>query len=288
MALVIPVSRVKKRALRSRNTRLLRGLRPDKTAWTPFYKELAEGIVSPLREEIKELMPFFLSRPPVPAVQAAIFKVQQNYSEILDRQAMRIASEWVYSVSDKARKKLEASIGRTLGVDYAAVIDSPNVMGAMLAMSDEATQLIKTIPRRYLYSVQDVILESYMQERLPENRSLPAEIEKLGHVTFERAKVIARDQTHKIHSAVEQVRQTDLGIEEYIWRTALDQRVVGDPTGLYPKPTKLHGDHYIREGKIFRWDSPPSDGHPGWPIQCRCYAEAVIDTDKIIAKASYV
>lgn len=33
--------------------------------------------------------------------------------------------------------------------------------------------------------------------------------------------------------------------------------------------------HVDREGKQFDWDNPPDDGHPGEPILCRCYAEAV-------------
>ena len=34
--------------------------------------------------------------------------------------------------------------------------------------------------------------------------------------------------------------------------------------------------HVDREGKEFNWDKPPDDGHPGQPILCRCYAEAVL------------
>jgi SPP1 gp7 family putative phage head morphogenesis protein len=38
----------------------------------------------------------------------------------------------------------------------------------------------------------------------------------------------------------------------------------------------LHAD---RQGLIFRWDKPPSDGHPGMAIRCRCVADPVIDLD---------
>ena len=46
------------------------------------------------------------------------------------------------------------------------------------------------------------------------------------------------------------------------WRTVGDSRV--------------RTAHRAREGQIFAWDKPPSDGHPGQPINCRCYAEPII------------
>ncbi len=47
--------------------------------------------------------------------------------------------------------------------------------------------------------------------------------------------------------------------ECYIWHTAKDDKV---------RPS-----HAAREGKIFCWDSPPDDGHPGEDFNCRCWAE---------------
>lgn len=85
-----------------------------------------------------------------------------------------------------------------------------------------------------------------------------------------RAKLIARDQIGKLNSAITENRQTQLGIEGYIWRTALDERVRGRPGGFYPDAVPSHWD---REGQKYRWDKPPVDGHPGQAIQCRCVAE---------------
>ena len=59
--------------------------------------------------------------------------------------------------------------------------------------------------------------------------------------------------------------QRSAGIKEYRWQTMMDDRV---------RP--LHAD---RQGLIFRWDKPPSDGHPGMAIRCRCVADPVIDLD---------
>jgi SPP1 gp7 family putative phage head morphogenesis protein len=38
---------------------------------------------------------------------------------------------------------------------------------------------------------------------------------------------------------------------------------------------RVRHDHQDREGRQYRWASPPPDGPPGMPINCRCYAEPV-------------
>lgn len=88
--------------------------------------------------------------------------------------------------------------------------------------------------------------------------------------TKKRALVIARDQVGKLNGEMVMKRQNSIGIKSYFWRTSVDERVRGNPTGRFPnaKPS-----HYSREGKKFYWDRPPEDGHPGTAIMCRCYAE---------------
>jgi hypothetical protein len=45
----------------------------------------------------------------------------------------------------------------------------------------------------------------------------------------------------------------------YIWRTAGDD--------------KVRASHAANDGKIIAWDNPPTTGHPGEDINCRCVAE---------------
>ena len=83
-----------------------------------------------------------------------------------------------------------------------------------------------------------------------------------------------------MNATVTKVRQTRLGIKRYIWRTSMDEAVRGYPKGP-SKNLPLSHNHYKREGKIFYYDSKdgpvPEDGHAGMPINCRCYAEPVLD-----------
>lgn len=78
-----------------------------------------------------------------------------------------------------------------------------------------------------------------------------------------RAALIAVDQIGKFNGRLTQRRQQAIGVERYTWRGVLDER---------ERP-----QHLAREGQVFRWDEPPSDGNPGEPIRCRCVAEPVMD-----------
>ena len=60
---------------------------------------------------------------------------------------------------------------------------------------------------------------------------------------------------------INQLRQQDLGIERYIWRSRDD--------------SKVRDSHAEYNDQVFRWDEPPAGGHPGQAHNCRCYAEPV-------------
>ncbi len=78
-----------------------------------------------------------------------------------------------------------------------------------------------------------------------------------------RASLIARDQIAKLNGQMTQLRQQDMGVERYRWRTMGDHRV--------------RETHQELNGLIFSWDDPPEVGHPGEDYQCRCYAEPVLE-----------
>lgn len=60
---------------------------------------------------------------------------------------------------------------------------------------------------------------------------------------------------------INQLRQQDLGIERYIWRSQDD--------------AKVRESHAEYDDQVFRWDEPPAGGHPGQAHNCRCHAEPV-------------
>jgi len=103
---------------------------------------------------------------------------------------------------------------------------------------------------------------------------LRKQIEERFGVTRSKADLLARDQTLTLNSQITKQRQTNVGIESYIWTTSGDDRV----RGLDPKDST---DHASLDGTVHRWDNPPDVGdgrrlHPGEDYQCRCTAFPVL------------
>lgn len=125
--------------------------------------------------------------------------------------------------------------------------------------------LIKSIDSRTVeairYALSRNIIKAANKARIIEE--LTETIKHIGSVNEKRAVLIATDQVGKLNSQLAQYEQMRDGIERYIWVTKGDSRV---------RPL-----HRERHGVSYRWDSPPSDGHPGWPIRCRCVAKPLID-----------
>lgn len=121
----------------------------------------------------------------------------------------------------------------------------------------ENTRLIKSIPEDQLSDMQGIIQRGVLNGSSAD--TIKSQIVDRYGIAENRAKLIAVDQIGKANAALTKQRQGDAGIDGYIWRGVLDGR-----------ERQLHID---REGKSFKWSSPPSDGHPGQPVRCRCYAE---------------
>ena len=204
-------------------------------------------------------------------------ELRTTWGGIFGTQAMLLGEQWAQEVNWEAKKRLQKSLERLIGIDMGAVIDNPAIHDSVMLSAEESAMLIRTIPEDYVGRISAAVVQSVRGQPFPEDRTLAEEIREIGKITQERAQVIARDQTSKMNCNINQVRQTSIGIEEYIWRTAEDNRVVGDPFGLYPKGNAMHGNHYIRNGKIYRWDNPPDDGPPGYAINCRCVAIPVVE-----------
>lgn len=89
-------------------------------------------------------------------------------------------------------------------------------------------------------------------------KEMAKQIQGILDSTEQRARTIARDQVQKHYSAVNELRQKDAGIEGYFWDHSHDSVV--------------RKEHRKRGGVFFLWKSPPPDGHPGQPVNCRCTA----------------
>lgn len=87
-------------------------------------------------------------------------------------------------------------------------------------------------------------------------------------------RVLARgaEEISSANTVLTRQRQISLNLKDYVWETVRDERVRGNPTGLYPnaKPS-----HFARQGHVFSWTRPPEGGHPGEAWGCRCWARPI-------------
>jgi SPP1 gp7 family putative phage head morphogenesis protein len=160
------------------------------------------------------------------------------------------------------REQASRQLKRLLGIDVFAI--SPELTTEIDAFTVDNVGLIESIPERYFAEIQNTALRNLRAgNRSTEWRD---ELFQRYDVSKSRAALIARDQTNKFNGELNRVRQEALGIDDYKWRTAGDERV------------RL--SHQELEGLTFSWTDPerqPPEGHPGQPIQCRCQAEPDIE-----------
>lgn len=255
----------------------------------PIQMEL-EGIIQEMRDKSAR------------EVGKELEAVKKNYDFQLSVTAEQIAENWVGKVNRYNREKFMSQMRQTLGIDIGAIVDEA-MKDDLDVMVLEAANYIKSIPDYLVGHVADRVVQHFKGIPMPENRTLRQQIKEEFKISDGRAKVLARDQTAKMNTAVTAIRQQNLGIDCYIWKTVEDNAVVGKPGGLYPKPTKLHRNHYIMNGLLCKWNDANvySDdkgktwkqrtaemphNHPGDDIMCRCRPAPFIDIEKLKVKWS--
>lgn len=132
--------------------------------------------------------------------------------------------------------------------------------GQIAAFRDRNVRLMEDAARTYAQQVRDVLEDPDAMGRSVDD--LADDIEERASVSESKAELIARDQTLKLNGQINEIRQTNAGIDQYTWSTSQDERV--------------RESHRDLEGQVFDWDSPPEVGHPGEDYQCRCVAIPVI------------
>ena len=164
------------------------------------------------------------------------------------------------------REEFATMVQEAAGIQLGSILDRK--MGARVgAATAQNVSLIKSIPQKYFDEVEKLTVSSLAAGRRHEE--IAKDIEERFDVAKSSAKLVARDQTLSFYGEVNKARQEALGVERYIWRTVNDERV-----------RSVHAEF---DGNVYSWDDPPGDGspqegtHPATAINCRCYAEPVLD-----------
>jgi SPP1 gp7 family putative phage head morphogenesis protein len=232
------------------------------------YRKYIQGLAKRLKNDVNEqlvpllrrLQPEYVNDGYARTLEQAFENIRRNYLDI-GRNAAIVSASFTEEVNQVNKQRFYKAMEGAIGINLNNVLQAEGLEDIMYATTRENVALIKTIPEEYFKRIESIVFSGTVQGR--NATSMIQQITKIGFSTEKRAKLIARDQTSKLNSALNQQRSQNLGVEEYVWRTAGDERV--------------RDSHASKNGKVFRWDDPPKDtGHPGQDIQCRCVAQAII------------
>ena len=245
-----------------------------KTLIEPYFADVRERLIPSLPEIVESFKQ---------ARRVDDVKLDQTYGEIITRSIrdvkigialqipeslLRVRTEDQAITSERfQRRQFDRQIKTVLGVN--PIISEPFLEPLVQSFVETNVALIQSIPEQSLRNIETKLrtgIEEGVSAKELERRTLEEIVTKrLEDLTKDelrkaknRAKLIARDQTNKFLGNLNELRQTSLGVTHYFWSDSRDERV---------RPT-----HRARNGKRFAWNNPPSDGHPGEPINDRCQA----------------
>lgn len=180
------------------------------------------------------------------------------------KEMQAIASRMFLSVSAWNRKTIKDNLKRVIGID--PFFGDAGITNLAANFTSFNTQLITSLQNDTIDTVGEKVFVGF--QRGVRAEELAKDIRKyidpsVGNIRA-RSNLIARDQVSKLNGQLTQLRQTELGVTRYRWRT------VGDDA--------VRASHAAKNNNIYRWDKPPLDtGHPGDDYQCRCYAEPYLE-----------
>jgi SPP1 gp7 family putative phage head morphogenesis protein len=209
-------------------------------------------------------------------VKGTLRRMNARLRELIPVAAIRRTASRVMSATDARHKRsfyrqlselLGVGVTATEGFREATLRRSVRANAALIksVRDDAIPALARDVEKAFRSGVRHEVLRKQWRDR-----GLPL---KFGTIEG-RSKVIARDQISKLNGQLTRSRQANIGITSYTWRTSGDERV--------------RDAHDSLDGRVFQWDKPPSEGHPGEPVQCRCVAEAVVDTGDIAGSRNLV
>lgn len=260
-----------------KNARKGQPVRPNRSVKVK-YRNALNDITRMLGRNTQELSKLLVSGAPPSELMDKLNDAMLQSQSRVDAEAERIAQQFLDDANIQNKQRFENMLKQSLNVDYLATVSGENTAIVLQAARVSNVSLIKSISSEHWPKVLLAVNQNLTGTL---DMPLTSRLKEIGGMTTRRAELIARDQTSKVVSQLNQARQSDAGIKSYTWRTAEDECVVGTPGGKYPKGTKAHRNHYRRNGKKYDWKNPPPDGHPGDAINCRCVAIPIIDISEL-------
>ena len=199
----------------------------------------------------------------------------KKYSKELTRWSTKTVATMFYNVNKDNQKKWDKLSAR-MSQELKKELSRPPEKAWMQKYMDDNVGFIKSMPIDAAKRVHKLIKENqYVGLR---STDLIHEIMRIGGMSENKAKMIARTETSRYSTALTEMRATSIGADWYIWRA------VGD--------FRTRSSHKHMNRVLVSWNDPPSpeklsgekaygEYHAGETFNCRCYPEPVLDLDDV-------
>ncbi len=194
-------------------------------------------------------------------------------------------NEWAKKSTKRMIKQVERNATSTLGMSLKEISENVTISRAglmdadiqeiMKASTEEAANLIKTLPQQYLADVQGQVMRSITTGKGLED--LVPYLNTKYKQNIRKARNVAQDQTRKAYNNLNAGRMKKMGIKKFIWIHS----------GGGKEPRELHKK---LNGKECSYDDPPYIGEmygqeiyglPGQLPNCRCTQKPVINLEEL-------
>lgn len=194
--------------------------------------------------------------------------------------ARRLTLGMLNRANAQNKRQTQAAYKSAFDIDLSGLLGDEPIKGTMQKALADNVALIQSIQTDFINEVGGVVFGNLAKGGRHEN--LVTLIRERGKVTESRARLIARDQTAKLNSALTQARNEALGVDLYEWGGAGDERERDSHNALNGKVCKYSDPTVYSTDGGKTWKKRPSNafvGHPGEDYQCRCVALPVVQWD---------
>lgn len=244
-------------------------LRPAAGIWQDFGDAITKEIELFARDIAREMKAAFAGDHPGMAMDASVTAAAK-------RRINALREKWYKRFNHLSRTAVDRMMARTIRnstvtlnmslreiaehISINTAFSDQRLKDVIAASTQQAAQLIKLIPGKYLDEVQGQVMRSITSGQGMKDL-VPFLAEKYkGNVKW--ARHVAMDQTRKAYSTINSTRLQQMGIEEYVW--------IHTGGGRYPRE-----EHIAMSGNTYRYDDPPvidkrtgERGNPGQAVFC--------------------
>lgn len=264
---------------RPRKRVVLPDFRPNAGIRARYRAEL-NRLLRSARNEVLATVRDHWQKPDPTALPADLRPVAMDASsDALARLIDRVIAAWITRLGDLPQRLAREFVGGTFKAYNTNLKAALRKSGftVNLQLTDYTRQamrasvgmnvgLIKSIPGEYLTDVQKYVWEAV--EGGFDLATLTDNLDHAYHIGRNRCKLIARDQSNKVHAAMEQARRQELGIKKAIW---MHSAAAKEPRQSHVKANGKEFD--VSKGMYL-------DGKwilPGQEINCGCTSKGIIE-----------